>query len=218
MNEHLSHCIETEGKNVDEAVQNALSRLGVQRDDVDIDVLDKGSRGAFGFLGSRPARVRVRLKNVPRPPVDPEKLVKELLAFMGFSCTVLCTDTNDSLEVSLGPTSADGLLIGKRGETLECLQHVVSKMVNRDASNWKHVSVDVGGYRKRRESQLVKLANSLADRVSSSGQEISTEPLKAFERRVIHVTLRDHPAVRSFAVGEGFVKRVVIGPKDDGRA
>ena len=217
MTERLGNCIETEGKTVQEAVDNALLRLGVEKDDVDIEILDEGSRGVFSIIGSRHARVRVRLKSIPQPSVEPAQLVESLLSAMGFSATVRCTHGDDVTEVDIGPTDADGLLIGKRGETLECLQHIVSKMFNRDTSHWRHVVVDIGGYRKRREGQLSKLAKSLAERVSATGEEVTTDPLKASERRIIHLALKDHPTVRSFAVGEGPVKRVVIGLKETGR-
>jgi spoIIIJ-associated protein len=218
MNEHLRNCIETEGKTVESAVENALTRLGVDENDVEIEVLDEGSRGVFSFLGSKQARVRVRLKGASLPAADPSELVEELLSVMGFPAEVQSSDTADATEVTIGSTGADGLLIGKRGETLECFQHIVSKMINRNTSDWRHVVVDVGGYRKRRESQLAKLAGSLAERVSTTGQEVSTDPLKASERRIIHLVLKDHPSVKSFAVGDGFVKRVVIGPKETRRS
>jgi spoIIIJ-associated protein len=218
--ENRSNCIETEGKTVDDAVANALGRLGVEKEEVEIEVLDEGNRGVFNILGSRQARVRVRLRRGPvqeGSSAAPAELVRELLSAMGFSASVECEDSTESTEIVVGSTGADGLLIGKRGETLESLQHIVSKMLNRGKTEWKHVSLDVGGYKKRRESQLVKLANSMADRVATSGDEETTEPLKASERRIIHLALKDHPNVRSFAVGEGLVKRVVIGPKETGR-
>ncbi|KPJ61179.1 MAG: hypothetical protein AMJ46_02345 [Latescibacteria bacterium DG_63] len=217
MDEHRRNCIETEGRTVEEAVDNALTRLGVEEDEVQIEVLDEGSRGVFNLLGSRQARVRVRLKGPAASAQDSAEIVEGLLSAMGFPADVQSAEVEDATEITIGPTGADGLLIGKRGETLECFQHIVSKMLNRNASNWKHVAVDVGGYRKRREEQLAKLASSLAERVSTTGEEVSTDPLKASERRIIHLALKDHPDVRSFAVGEGIVKRVVIGPKATGR-
>jgi spoIIIJ-associated protein len=219
----LANCIETEGKTVDEAVTNALARLGVQKEEVEIEVLDEGSRGVFNILGTRPARVRVRMKALPGTIVragvteEPTEIVRGLLTAMGFEAPIQSTQTEDGIDIVVGSTGADGLLIGKRGETLECLQHIVSKMLNRESDKWTHVSVDVGGYRKRREMQLEKLAKSMAERVQATGEEQTTEPLKASERRIIHVTLKDHPAVRSFAVGDGLIKRVVIGPKEDDR-
>ncbi|MCX5801352.1 MAG: protein jag [Candidatus Eisenbacteria bacterium] len=218
MDEHLANCIETEGKTVDDAVKNAISRLGVQDNDVEIEVLDEGSRGVFNILGTRQARVRVRLKTPPALPMEPAEVVKGLISIMGFDAPVHSSEAEDATVVTIGSTGADGLLIGKRGETLECLQHIVSKMLNRGATeDWKHVVVDVGDYRKRRESQLVKLARSMAERVQATREEFVTEPLKASERRVIHVTLKDSPTVKSFAVGEGLVKRVVIAVKEAGQ-
>ena len=228
MEENLANCIETEGKTVDEAVANALTRLGVEQKDVEIEVIDEGSRGVFNILGGRPARVRVRMKPLPGQQVrrsrkeseqDPAAVVRGLLTAMGFEAPVESRETADGIEVTVGSTGADGLLIGKRGETLESLQHIISKMLNRERENerWTHVALDVGGYRKRRESQLEKLAVSMADRAQATGQEQTTEPLKASERRIIHVALKDHPTVKSYAVGDGLIKRVVIGPKEGAR-
>jgi spoIIIJ-associated protein len=218
MDENLGNCIETEGKTVEEAVQNALSRLDVLQQDVEIEVLDEGSRGVFNILGTRQARVRVRLKKISAPLTDPVEIVKGLISVMGFDAPVQSSEGEDATEITIGSTGADGLLIGKRGETLESLQHIVSKILNRGATEWRHVAVDVGNYRKRRELQLVKLAHSMAERVQATGEELTTEPLKASERRVIHLVLRDHPTVRSFAVGEGLAKRVVVALKEAGKA
>ena len=226
MEENLANCIETEGKTVDEAVANALTRLGVEQKDVEVEVLDEGSRGVFNILGARQARVRVRMKPLPgqqvrrsskEPEQDPAVIVRDLLAAMGFEAPVESRQTADGIEVTVGSTGADGLLIGKRGETLESLQHIISKMLNRENEKWTHVALDVGGYRKRRESQLEKLAVSMAERTQATGQEQTTEPLKASERRIIHVALKDHPTVKSYAVGDGLIKRVVIAPKEGGR-
>jgi len=227
MEENLANCIETEGKTVDDAVANALARLGVEQKDVEVEVLDEGSRGVFNILGARPARVRVRMKPLPGqqprstrtiPDQDPAVIVRGLLTAMGFEAPVESRETPDGIEITVGSTGADGLLIGKRGETLESLQHIISKMLNRGNEGWTHVALDIGGYRRRRESQLEKLALSMAERVQATGQEQTTEPLKASERRIIHVALKDHPAVKSYAVGEGLVKRVVIGAKEGRQA
>jgi spoIIIJ-associated protein len=226
MEENLANCIETEGKTVDEAVANALTRLGVEQKDVEIEILDEGSRGVFNILGARQAKVRVRMKPLPgqqvrrsrrEPEQDPTAIVRDLLTAMGFEAPVEARETADGIEITVGSTGADGLLIGKRGETLESLQHIISKMLNRDTEKWTHVALDVGGYRRRRESQLEKLAVSMADRAQATGQEQTTEPLKASERRIIHVALKDHPTVKSYAVGDGLIKRVVIAPKEGGR-
>jgi spoIIIJ-associated protein len=217
MSEDLRNCIETEGKTVESAVENALLRLGVDENDVEIEVLDEGSRGVLNILGSRQARVRVRLKGPAAAPPEASQLVEELLSIMGFSAEVESNDSEEAIEVTVDSTGADGLLIGKRGETLECFQHIVSKMLNRNTAVWRHVVVDVAGYRKRRERQLAKLATSLAESVRATGKEASTDPLKASERRVIHMALKDSPDVRSYAVGDGLVKRVIIGPKETGR-
>lgn len=114
----------------------------------------------------------------------------------------------------------DGILIGRKGETLDALQHVVQKMAGRGREGLVDVKVDVSGYRERREKQLVDQAIEIAEQVRSTGRSRQTEPLRAAERRIIHRALTDIPGVQTRAIGTGLVKKIMIEPEglepDDG--
>jgi spoIIIJ-associated protein len=129
---------------------------------------------------------------------------------MGINTQVQVETIDQVVHVRVDSAGSDGLLIGRKGETLQAIQHLTTRMVNRDNQRRVQVAVDVGGYRKRRETQLENLAKSLAAKVESSGQQAMTEPLNAAERRIIHITLANNPSVRTETVGEGLVKKVAV--------
>lgn len=207
--------VEEEGKNVDEAVNLALERLKVTRDLADVEVLDAGSKGFLNMIGGKNARVRVTI----RDEAWQEKVravVMGLMERMGLSTQVRLESVDNVVSVRIDSAGSDGLLIGRRGDTLAAIQHLVTRMVNKDNATRLQVVVDVGGYKKRRESQLENLAKSLASKVESTGQQVLTEPLNAAERRVIHITLSDNPAVRTETLGDGLMKKVAVISVKDG--
>lgn len=107
------------------------------------------------------------------------------------------------------------ILIGRRSETLNALQYIVSLMLGKEMEQWVHLVIDVEGYRSRRENQLRKMANRMADQVTKSGRRQALEPMTSAERRIIHIALRDHPAVTTESTGEDPHRKVVIYPQDD---
>ncbi len=207
--------IEEEGKTVDDAVEKALDKLKVSRDLVDVEVLDAGSKGFLNVIGGKNARVRVAV----RDGVWEERVrgvVRDLIDRMGVSAQIEVETVDQIVNVKIDSAGSDGLLIGRRGDTLAAIQHLVTRMVNKDNARRVQVVVDVGGYKKRREVQLQNLARSLATKVESTGQQVLTEPLSAAERRVIHITLSDNPAVRTETIGDGLMKKVAVIRVKDG--
>jgi spoIIIJ-associated protein len=207
--------IEEEGKTVDDAVEKALEKLRVSRDMVDVEVLDPGSKGFLNMIGGKDARVRVTVHGgVWEERV--REVVSGLIDGIGVSAKVEVETVDQIVNVRIDSAGSDGLLIGRRGDTLTAIQHLVTRMVNKDNARRIQVVVDVGGYKKRREAQLENLARSLATRVESTGQQVLTEPLSAAERRVIHITLSDNPAVRTETIGDGLMKKVAVIRVKDG--
>jgi spoIIIJ-associated protein len=207
--------VEEEAKTVDEAVNKALKKLEVTRDLADVEVLEAGSKGLFNMIGGKNAKVRVTIRSDAWQERVAE-VVKGLIGHMGINTQVHVDTIDQVVHVRVDSVGSDGLLIGRKGETLQAIQHLVTRMVNRNNQRRVQVAVDVGGYRKRRETQLENLAKSLAARVEDSGQQCLTEPLNAAERRIIHITLANNPSVRTETVGEGLVKKVaVIRVKED---
>lgn len=201
--------VEAEAKTVDDAVDKALEKLQVTRDLADIEVLETGSKGLFNMIGGKNAKVRVTVKRGAWQEQAGE-VVRGLMERMGINTQVQVETIDQVVHVRVDSAGSDGLLIGRKGETLQAIQHLTTRMVNRDNQRRVQVAVDVGGYRKRRETQLENLAKSLAAKVESSGQQTLTEPLNAAERRIIHITLANNPSVRTETVGEGLVKKVAV--------
>jgi spoIIIJ-associated protein len=195
---------------VEEAVDRGLRELGLDRGDTDVRILRKGTRGFLG-LGSRPAEVAL----VPRMHLAPAvlRLARGILERMGVPNAVEAVQIGGRVEVRIASGAADGLLIGRRGETLEALQHVLFRMAARELEGKiTAVHVDVGDYRQRREERLVEAARALAERTLRTGRRSMTEPLSPGERRIVHRALADADGIETHAGGAGVNKRVIILP------
>jgi spoIIIJ-associated protein len=205
--------IEETGKNVDEAVENALAELGLERHEVTIEVLSPGRPGLFG-IGGEPARVRV-------PTGDDVGYARELLdnvlRLMGVDATtsVRAPETpGDGVGLVKAVLDIDGddlgVLIGRRGGTMASLQYLVNLIVSKRFDNHAPFGVDVDGYRRRREEALRELAFRMAERVRATGRSVTLEPMPANERRIVHLALAKDPTVGTTSVGEGESRKVAI--------
>ncbi len=223
--------IEVSARTVAEAIAKAETELGVNREEMHILVLSEGKTGLFGF-GSEEARIKV---SVPEPIIRQEtpdesavvakEVLEKLLALMGVQARVDIrhnmgiVDPDEPAPIELDIRGDDlGILIGRRGETLSSLQFIVSLVVGRRLQQRTRISVDVEGYRVRREQSLKGLAMRMADRAKASHQPVAMEPMPANERRIVHLALQDHPYVRTHSIGEGEERKVVISPKDATRS
>ena len=201
--------IERSGKTVDDATNDALKFLRVGRDEVDVTVLDAGSRGILGF-GSKPARVMVKIK------FDPEKRAKQFLrevtAAMNLPLTVTTTLKDKQLIVNLSGDDM-GILIGKRGQTLDSLQYLVNLVVNKGNAPYISVTLDTENYRQRRKETLESLAVNLAKKVKATHKNVVLEPMNPYERRIIHAALQNNRFVTTYSEGDEPFRNVVIAPK-----
>ena len=200
--------VDTSGRTVEEAVDRAAAELGVDRGDLDVEILDPGTRGMLG-LGAREARVRVTLTGSPGALAH--TVMARLLQEMEFAGAVRVHQQEDVISVQVSGEQL-GALIGRRGATLDALQLLVGLMVARQARVKTRVVVDVEGYRARRQLALEELARRTAERVARGG-EVELEPMDPAERRIIHTTLADHSQVITFSRGEGAARHVVVAPK-----
>ncbi|HIE17374.1 MAG TPA: protein jag [Dehalococcoidia bacterium] len=207
--------LEVGGKTVDEAIQIALEQLGVSEDRVEVIVLKKGRSGVLG-VGAEEARIRVRLLPTGGEKADVIEMAKEvvskLIESMGLTVNLSVPQpASGELPVILNIEGDDlGILIGRRGQTLASLQYIVRLIVAEKLKMWVPINIDVAGYKKRRYEFLQNLALRLADQVKKSRRLITLEPMPADERRVIHLTLADHPDVTTQSMGEGEARRVAI--------
>lgn len=203
----MSYTIEKMGKTVEEAVSLALSELDAGEDDVDIEVLEEGSKGIFGLLGNKQARVKVTLKETGLDAAV--NFLEEVFEKMKVEAEIEAKEQDDGILLKItGKDSA--IIIGKRGETLDSLQYLTSLVVNKNEKTYKRVTIDIENYRKKREETLVKLANRLADRVVRYRKNITLEPMNPFERRIIHSTLQNNKYVETYSVGDDPNRKVVI--------
>ncbi|MBI2861666.1 MAG: protein jag [Chloroflexi bacterium] len=216
--------IEVTGRTVDEAVQRALEQLGRRPEEVQISILSEGNRGLFG-LGGEMARVLVAPVAGPaRKPLGEdtarvaEEVLERLLQEMSVAAEVTVrqpaeadqTGSAGALDVS---TEDAGVLIGRRGETLRALQFLINLIVAKRLNAWPNITVDVEGYRERREASLRGLAFRMADQVRATHQPMALEAMPAHERRIIHLALTDNPYVTTHSVGRDDERRVVIMPQ-----
>ncbi len=201
--------VEASGRTVEEAVARALEELGVEREDVEVEVLDPGSRGMLGF-GARDARVRVAVK--PSPAAVAHQLMARLIDHLGIQGTVRAREQDGGVLVTVSGEHL-GALIGRRGATLEAVQFLLGLMVSRKVRSLVRVTVDAGGYRERRIKSLQEQARRAAERAVREGREVMLEPMAASDRRVIHLTLAGHPGVVTESRGEGEDRRVVVIPR-----
>ena len=266
----MTRRIEVTAKTVDEAVEKALKEFNTTRENVDVYVVEEGSKGIFGF-GAKDAKVRVSfdeekienvkisisaediseakkptpMKKVEKPapkkaekkvektevPVEDEEesvkrperkstysaeavemaraFVQDVVSKMGTSCTVTAVDGEAKLIVS---GEEVGVVIGRRGDTIDAIQYLVNLHVNKDrhGDDYCRITVDTENYRARREETLKKLANSMANKAVKYRKDMSLEPMNPYERRIIHAALQNHKYVKTKSVGEEPNRRIVV--------
>ena len=201
--------LEKSGKTIDEAIDAALAELGRSREDVTIEIVKMPSNGIFG-IGAKEAVVRVSAED------SATAYAIEFLSniFKKFELNVEIRAIEGEEFITLDLIGKDlGILIGRRGETLDALQYLTNLTVSRHFEDRNKFILDVEGYRSKREETLERLAKKLAERVKESGKNMSLEPMSPYERRIIHTVLQSDEQVRTFSEGEEPYRKVVIAKK-----
>lgn len=210
----MAEYIEKEAKTVESAIEEALNEMNIGKDDADIEILDEGSKGLFGLIGGRNALVRVYKK------VDYEEIIKSFLYpvfdVLGIDGDIDITVENNVLNIKLSAENI-GIIIGRRGETLDALQYLLGLAVNKQSDRFMRVTLDVCNYREKREETLIRLAKRLADKVERTRKNITLEPMNPYERRIIHATLQDYGQVETYSIGDEPNRKVVIRYKKEYR-
>jgi len=203
--------IEKTGRTVEEAVELALQEMGVSIDEVDVVVLDEPSKGILGFFGGKPAKVKVSLRE-DSIMEKAQGLIKNVLGAMQLPAQVNVREKDKELVMELQGRDL-GILIGRRGETLDALQYLINLSVNRKREQRKKIVIDIEGYRERRCETLRKLASKLADKARQNGRSVILEPMNAQERRIIHTALQERNDIYTFSEGEEPYRKIIISPK-----
>jgi spoIIIJ-associated protein len=200
----------TTGKTLEDAILAAAIQLAVQRDKLEIEVLEEPVKGLFGVFGGKDAKIKASVMQSMGEVT--RNFLNELFEKMNLEAIVDVTETDDLISVNVsGPKM--GILIGHRGETLDAVQYLTGLSVNRESKTYKRVIIDTENYRKKREETLIRLAKRLAHKVHKTRKKIVLEPMNPFERRVIHSTLQKDPYVITHSEGEEPYRKIVIALK-----
>ena len=220
------------GNNYEEAVKDALNKVGLSKEDVSIELIEEPKKRFFSILEHKQVKVRVteiekkeeeskkvvsksyEIKEAPAEDVENAKaktieFLNEYFGKMGVNLNIESKYEEKILKFNITGEKA-GIIIGYRGETLEALQLLVSTFVNRKKENYVKIMIDVEGYRQKRVRTLEELAAKVAQTVVSKRKSITLEPMVPFERRIIHTTLQNHPKVKTESIGEEPYRKVVI--------
>ena len=200
--------IEITAKTVNDAITEACQKLVVTSDKLEYEVVEEGSAGFLG-IGSKPAVIKARVKS------SMEDTAKDFLkdVFEAMDLTVVVNVEYDEVENFMNiELSGDemGVLIGKRGQTLDSLQYLVSLVVNKNIENYIRVKVDTENYRQRRKETLENLAKNISYKVKRTKRPVSLEPMNPYERRIIHSALQNDKYVTTYSEGEEPFRHVVV--------
>lgn len=200
--------IEISAKTVDDAITEAVIKLGTTHDKIEYEVIEKGSAGFLG-IARKDAVIKVRKKN------DVEDNIREFLnkvfAAMELEVEILVEREENSNVINVELKGSDmGVLIGKRGQTLDSLQYLTNLAVNKNAEEYVKVKIDTEDYRKRRKETLENLAKNIAYKVKRTKRPVSLEPMNPFERRIIHSALQNDKFVTTHSEGDEPYRHVVV--------
>lgn len=195
------------GKTIQEAIENGLKELQVDRDQIETNILEVPQKGLFGLLGNKQAKVEITLKD------NVEELAKnflyKILDRMKIEGNIRTEFCENVLKMEVEGKDM-GILIGRRGETLDAIQYLISLAVNKGKDQYIRIMLDTKNYRAKREKTLQQLADRLANKVEKDREKITLEPMNPYERRIIHTHLQDHPKVTTHSEGEEPYRKVVI--------
>lgn len=200
--------IEATGKNIDEALKNALNQLKTTQDKIEYTVLDEGRRGFLSIIGTKPVKISVKLKK--DPIFEAKQFLQTVLIKMNVKADILIKEINKDLHINITGQNI-GTIIGYRGETLDSLQYLVSLVVNKNKEDsYRRVLLDAENYRAKRQETLRLLANKTADKAKKYKKPIRLEPMTSYERRIIHGTLQNDKDVKTYSEGDEPFRRIVV--------
>lgn len=195
------------GKTIEEAVKSGVAQWKTTEDRVKVQVLEQPSRGLFGLIGTKEAKVE--LEWIPDPLEEASQFLQEVLVSMELQVRIDRSEEKEGIIFNLVGKEL-GILIGRRGQTLDSLQYLVNIVANRYSDTHLRIILDAEHFRERRRKTLEELSQRLANRVIRSRKEVVLEPMSSQERKIIHSQLQNHPKVKTYSKGEEPNRKVVI--------
>jgi len=209
--EDIRDSIERSGKTVEAAVADAVKQLGTTRENVDVEVLQEPKSGILG-IGSKPAKVRVTVKLSPEYAA--REFLEEVIKSIGIDATFEFKQSDKQLNIMINGDDI-GILIGKRGQTLDSLQYLVNLVINKGTAPYVNVILDAENYRRKRKETLESLAHNLVKKARATRKKVVLEPMTSYERRIIHAALQSERGIDTYSEGDDPYRYVVISPKGD---
>jgi len=204
----MEKTIEVSGRTEDDAIETALEQLGLSRDDVSVEIIEQAKTGFLG-LKNTPALIRVSYEVKEDRSMRVESFLAGLLERMDIEAGIEVKENEDSIDVVLVGKDP-GALIGRRGETLDALQHLTNYVVNRGVAGRVRINLDAENYRQRRNETLESLANRAAGKVIKYRRNMTLDPMNAYERHVIHSALQNYDHISTYSVGNEPNRRIVV--------
>ena len=216
----MRNWIEVTAKTVDDAITEALIQLGSTRENVDIEVIEKESSGFLG-LNKKPAKIRAAVKETMQDKAV--GFLEQIFELMEIKSEIAVDFNEEEKTMNINIIGEDmGVLIGKRGQTLDSLQYLVSLVVNKESEEYIKVKLDTENYRERRKETLENLAKNIAYKVKKTRKSVALEPMNPYERRIIHSALQNDKFVETHSEGEEPYRKIVVtlkkGVKDYSRS
>ncbi len=212
--------IEREAKTVSDAIMRACEDLGVTRNDIEVEVLEEGSKGILG-IGGKEARIRIKVirADVSEKGLRAKKALREILEYIVSSHSINLKETADKIKLDVKISDDKGLLIGRKGEMIKALEYITGKIAGRfcEDGREKRVLIDIDDYKRRREESISRMVKETVKKARKIGKPITLEPMSAFERRITYITLKQESGVSYETKGTGEEKRIVINPQRNNR-
>ena len=208
---------EFEGDSTEEAIEKASRELNLPIEDLDIDIIEPGSAGIFGLVGTKKTKIRVNVRD--DEGLEDAKGFETAKQILGGILALLPVETSISGKQSDGKISlniegdSSGILIGRKGKTLDALQYIVNMAVNKTSEKKIRIEIDSENYRQKRVESLTQLALKIGDKAKKFKKPFTTSPLNPHERRIVHLALQGDEKLETKSKGEGILKKVVIMPK-----
>ncbi|MFK7692281.1 RNA-binding cell elongation regulator Jag/EloR [Paenibacillus sp. HJGM_3] len=195
------------GKTIEDAVKSGLAQWNTTENRVKIQVLEQPSKGLFGLIGNKEAKVE--LEWIPDPIEEATVFLHDVFQSMHIDAAIESQESAEGVQLNISGNEL-GILIGRRGQTLDSLQYLTNIVANRYATSHVRIVLDAENFRDRRKQTLEELSDRLARRVIRTRKEVVLEPMSPQERKVIHSQLQNHPNVKTYSKGEDPNRRVVI--------
>ena len=215
-----SDSVEATGKTVEKALEKGLEALHARIDEVEIKILDAGQKGVLSIFGSRAARIRISRKKAGSGVEEiVDEVARAIMECLDVNYRLFTEEQDGTTYINVETAGVDGLLIGRKGDTLTSLQHLVGRIVSKKMGGYQRLTLDVGGYLRNRHEILKQKALKAAEKVKKTNHEVTLEPMHAAERRVVHMALADLEGITTYTVGNGELRKVCISPakQEEGR-